>query len=123
MFLCPWYFPGKNTRVGCWSRVPFPSPGDLHNPGITTVSSALAGRFFTTEPPGKPNPKELQSCLFLVRKQKIFMTKNSPAMWKAWVPLSVGKIPWRRERLPTPIFWPGEFHGLYSPWGCKEFDD
>ena len=22
----------------------------------------------------------------------------------------VGKIPWRRERLPTPVFWPGEFH-------------
>ena len=21
----------------------------------------------------------------------------------------VGKIPWRRERLPTPVFWPGEF--------------
>ena len=34
----------------------------------------------------------------------------------------VGKILWRRERLPTPIFWPGEFHGLYSPWGCKELD-
>ena len=29
----------------------------------------------------------------------------------------VGKIPWRRERLPTAVFWPGEFHGLYSPWG------
>ena len=34
----------------------------------------------------------------------------------------VGKTPWRRERLPTPVFWPGEFHGLYSPWGCKELD-
>ena len=34
----------------------------------------------------------------------------------------VGKIPWRRERLPTPVFWPGEFHGLYSPWRCKESD-
>ena len=34
----------------------------------------------------------------------------------------VGKIPWRRERLPTPIFWSGEFHGLYSPWGHKESD-
>ena len=33
----------------------------------------------------------------------------------------VGKIPWRRERLPTPIFWPREFHGLY-PWGHKESD-
>ena len=33
-----------------------------------------------------------------------------------------GKIPWRRERLPTPVFWPGVFHGLYSPWGRKELD-
>ena len=29
------------------------------------------------------------------------------------------KIPWRRERLPTPLFLPGEFQRLYSPWGCK----
>ena len=36
--------------------------------------------------------------------------------------LWVGKIPWRRQRLPTPVFWPGEFHGLYSPWGHKELD-
>ena len=34
----------------------------------------------------------------------------------------VGKIPWRRERLLTPVFWPGEFHGLYGPWGHKESD-
>ena len=36
----------------------------------------------------------------------------------------IGTISWRRERLPTPVFWPGEFHGLYmySPWGCKESD-
>ena len=34
----------------------------------------------------------------------------------------VGMIPWRRERLPTPVFWPGEFHGLYSPWDLKESD-
>ena len=26
----------------------------------------------------------------------------------------VGKIPWRRESLPIPVFWPREFHGLYS---------
>ena len=31
-------------------------------------------------------------------------------------------ISWRRESLPTPVFWPGEFHGLYSPWGHKEWD-
>ena len=39
----------------------------------------------------------------------------------------IGKIPWRSEWLPTPVFLPGEFHGerslgIYSPWGCKELD-
>ena len=39
----------------------------------------------------------------------------------------VGKIPWRREWLPPPIFLPGEFHGQrnlvgYSPWGGKGSD-
>ena len=24
--------------------------------------------------------------------------------------------------MPTPVFWPREFHGLYSPWGHKELD-
>ena len=29
---------------------------------------------------------------------------------------------WRREWLPSPVFLPGEFHGLDSPWGHKELD-
>ena len=37
-----------------WSGLPFPFPGDLPDPGIKPKSPALAGRFFTTEPPGKP---------------------------------------------------------------------
>ena len=36
-----------------WSGLPFPSPGDLLNPGIKPVFPALAGRFFTTDSPGK----------------------------------------------------------------------
>ena len=46
------------------------------------------------------------------------LVKNLPSKQENWV----GKIPWRRERLPTPVFWPGEFHGLYRPWGHKESD-
>ena len=34
----------------------------------------------------------------------------------------VRKILWRREQLPTSVFCPGEFHGLYSPRGRKESD-
>ena len=54
------------------------------------------------------------------------LVKNLPAgdpRLDSWV----GKIRWRREWLPTPVFWPGEFHGQrsltgYSPWGNKEWD-
>ena len=34
----------------------------------------------------------------------------------------LGRSPGVRERPPTPVFWPGEFHGLYSPRGHKESD-
>ena len=44
-------FPGQ----GCWSRLPLPSPGDLPDPGIEPKSPALAGGFFTTEPPENLN--------------------------------------------------------------------
>ena len=44
--------------------------------------------------------------------------------WRPGLDPWIGKIPWRREWLPTPVFWPGEFHGQrsragYSPWGRK----
>ena len=60
LFVTPWIvacqaplatgFPKKEY----WSGLPFPSPGDLLGPGIEPGSPALAGRLFTTEPPGKP---------------------------------------------------------------------
>ena len=55
------------------------------------------------------------------------MVKNLPAMQETWVQSLVGKIPWRREWLPTPVFLPGESHGQRSlvgcvPWGHKESD-
>ena len=37
-------------RQEYWNGLPFPTPGDLPNPGIEPVSPALAGEFFTTEP-------------------------------------------------------------------------
>ena len=55
------------------------------------------------------------------------MVKNSPAMRGPGLHPWVGKISWRREWLPTPIFLPGEFQGQrrlvgYSPWGHKMWD-
>ena len=42
------------VRQEYWSGLPFPSPGDLPNPGIKPASPALEGGFFTTEPPRNP---------------------------------------------------------------------
>ena len=50
------------------------------------------------------------------------LVKNLPAMWETWVRSLGWEDPLRRERLPTPVFWPREFHGLYSPRGHKELD-
>ena len=55
----------------------------------------------------------------------VYMVKNSPAM-REFDP-RVGKIPWRREWLPTPLFLPEEFHGQrslvgYCQWHCKDSD-
>ena len=65
--------------------------------------------------------------VLVVKKKK----KNQPAntgdfkrcQFDPWV----GKISWRREWLPTPVFLPGESHGQwglvgYSLWGSKELD-
>ena len=45
-------------RQEYWNGLPFPSPGHLLNPGIEPASPALAGRFFTTVPPGKSFPNK-----------------------------------------------------------------
>ena len=42
-------------REEYWSGLPFPSSGDLPNPGVKPASFALAGEFFTTELPEKPS--------------------------------------------------------------------
>jgi len=45
------------SRQEYWSGLPFPSPGDLPDPGIELTFPELTGGFFTTEPPGKPYSK------------------------------------------------------------------
>ena len=50
------------------------------------------------------------------------LVKNLPAMQETWVRSLGWEDPWIKERLPPPVFWPGEFHRLYSSWGHKESD-
>ena len=54
------------------------------------------------------------------------MLKNLPGVQETWVQSLVRKMPWRKKWQPTPVFLPGEFHGLrsladYGPWGSQEF--
>ena len=56
--------PGSSIHGILQARIleglPFPSPGNLPVPGIKPISPALAGGFFTTEPPGKPYSPSLK---------------------------------------------------------------
>ena len=54
------------SRQEYWNGLPFPTPGDLPNPGIEPASPKVAGKFFTTEPPGS-------TMVLLYRKIRISM--------------------------------------------------
>ena len=50
------------------------------------------------------------------------LVKNLSEMQETWV-LSLGwEDPLEKGTAATPVFWPREFHGLYSLWGRKESD-
>ena len=62
-----------------------------------------------------------------------YLFLNGLPLWLSWWRIHLqrrrpefypwaGKIPWRRERLSTPVFWLGKFHGLYGSRGLKELD-
>ena len=108
-------------RQEYWSVLPFPSPGDLSDPRDQAHISCGCGRyrFFNLSYLGS-----------LLRKCNITYgfpggSAGKESAWNAGdlgsIP-GLGRFPWRREMLPTPVFWSGEFHGLNSPWGRRESD-
>ena len=48
------------------------------------------------------------------------LVKNPPATREAWVQPLGWEDPLEKGKATTPVFWPGEFHALYSPWGRRE---
>ena len=67
---------------------------------------------------GNGNPLQYSWVSFVAQ-----LVMNLPAMWETWV-LPLGwEDPLEKGKASTPVFWPGKFHGLYSPWGCKELDN
>ena len=77
----------------------------------------------TVEPSLLAEPGKTGAGAYLRRDINSLLFKDKCLEVQPWV----GKIPWRRKWLPTPVFLPGEFHELrslagYSPWGHKESD-
>ena len=92
-------------RQEYWSELPWPSPGDLPNPGTEPSFPAFAGGFFTTELPGKPMTLYTSAIIQLTEliqshnyacssgtpycstrvSQTAQMVKNLPAMWETQV--------------------------------------
>ena len=64
------------SRQEYWSGLPFPSVGDLPEPGIEPKSSALTGRFFTAAPPRKPYTMYFQIADGVFSDLGIFATFN-----------------------------------------------
>ena len=50
------------------------------------------------------------------------LAKNPPAMWETRVQSLGWEDPLEKGKTTHSAFWPGKFHGLYSPWGLKELD-
>ena len=46
--------------------------------------------------------------------------KNLPAVQEIWFQSLDWEDPLEKGKATTPVFWPGEFHGLYSSWGLRE---
>ena len=69
------------SRQEYWSGLPFPTPGDLPDPGMESsslVSPARAGGFFTTAPPRELDKCEFKVCLFLLSMEASLLTLAKP---------------------------------------------
>ena len=114
---CLWDIPGKNNGVGCHFLF---NPKPAIEPE-SPVSPALQANSLLLEPSGNPD------VILMGFPCSSAVKKNLPTMGRPGFDFWVGKIPWRREQLPTSVFLPGEFHGQrslvgYSPLGLKESD-
>ena len=92
LFLTPWAValqvsPSMGVpRQEYWSGLPFPSPGDLPNPGIKLKTPALANRFFTAEPTG-----------YIEKIFTSLVTGIKNTIWET-VYILLANIPWHRFR-------------------------
>ena len=118
------------SRQEYWSGLPFPSPGDLPDPGIKPRSSAFQADSLTSEPPRQQT--QVQSLAWEDPLEKGMGThsktclENSMDVGAWWA--RVHRVKKSRTRLSDftslLVFLPGEFHGQrsqegYRPWGHR----
>ena len=135
--LCPWNSPVKNIGVDCpfllqwifpiqksnwhllrllhWqaSSLPLGPPVKEFACNAGDPSSIPGSRRSAGEGIGYPLQYSWASPFGSAGKESTCNVGSIPGLERS---------PWRTERLPTPVFCPGEFHELYSPWGHKELD-
>ena len=114
------------SRQEYWSGPPHPPPGDLPDPGIkpsSLTSLALAGGFYTTEPPGKPGPPLIYELISTTRWTWVWV--NSRSWWwtrrpgvlqfmglqsrtrlSNWTESFCGKLEWERALKSGVLSWP-----------------
>ena len=104
---------------------------DLLEKGMTTHSSILAWRISWTEEPGGLQSRGVQRVRHSWATNTYIHTraclvaqlvKNPTAMQRPRFDSWVGKIPWRRKWIPTPVFLPGESHGQRSLVGSQSME-
>ena len=105
---------------GCKRRKPPRLPRE-QTAAPPTLSGPHCGGWAKTSPRWeeglRTNPNQQARASLVAQLVKSLLQCGRPG-FNPWV----GKITRRRERLPSPVFQPGEFHGLYSPWSHIESD-
>ena len=112
------------SRQEYWSGLPFPSPGNLPDPGIEPGSPSLQADALTSEPPGKPAEVHKEGRINIWKEINLIFFH---LVLRCLLGISFLLMNWRRKWQPTPVFLPGKSHGWrslvgYSPWGHKESD-
>ena len=116
------------------TQIPSLGQEDLLEEGMATHSSILAWRIpWGQKELGRTEASEhactylinYSTMLYITSLRLIYFITESLYLLTAFTHLPkfdpwVGKIPWRRGRLPTSVIWPGEFHGLCISWDHKE---
>ena len=99
--LCPLGF----SRQGYWSGSPCPPLGDLPNPGIELAFPVAAALYVDSLPLSyEGSSKTTCTKVNLWASLVAQLVKNRLQCRRLWFDSWVGKIPWRRDRLPTPVF-------------------